>query len=232
MNGAKADNLKRLQDCGMNVPEFTVVPFDGEVDETFLRNDCKYAVRSSCSAEDGSDFSFAGQFDTFLNVDAKDVKSKVVDCFASMRTPNVAEYAIANNIALADLQMNVIIQEMVNSDLSGVLFTANESVITVGKGLGEGIVTDKVDTTSYYYNLTDGVYYYDGNKDLLDNELVEQLISVSIKIKDLFGEYVDIEFAIKDREIFILQARPITTLKTDNPLILDNSNIVPGYRFR
>ncbi|MBP5261927.1 MAG: phosphoenolpyruvate synthase, partial [Clostridiales bacterium] len=73
------------------------------------------------------------------------------------------------------------------------------------------------------------VYYYDGKEDLLDNELVESLIAISDDIKKLLGDLLDIEFAVKDRQIYILQARPITTLKTDDPLILDNSNIVESY---
>ncbi|MBP5262556.1 MAG: phosphoenolpyruvate synthase, partial [Clostridiales bacterium] len=154
MNGAKADNLRLLKDNGINVPDFVVIPSDGSYDGTILKPDKTYAVRSSCSLEDGNDFSFAGQFDTFLNVPADDVNTKIKECFASMRTPNVAEYAISNNITMADIRMNVIVQEMVLSDMSGVLFTANpkgilnESVITVGRGLGDGVVSDKVDTTS------------------------------------------------------------------------------------
>ena len=48
-------------------------------------------------------------------------------------------------------------------------------------------------------------------------------------MKPLFGEYLDIEFAIEDGKVYILQVRPITTLKTDDPLIMDNSNIVESY---
>ena len=134
-----------------------------------------------------------------------------------------------------DLKMDVIIQEMVQSDYSGVLFTANpqgllnESVIVVGKGLGNNVVEDKVDTTTYYYNQTDETYYSEWKKDLLESSKIEELISLSKKIQSILGEYLDIEFSIENGKIFILQARPITTLKTDFPTILDNSNIVESY---
>ena len=233
MYGSKADNLIKLKDNGINVPDLIVIPEDGAPDLSSLSSGRLYAVRSSCSAEDTADASFAGQFDTYLNVAPGDVPAKVEAIRASFA--KVEEYSRQKGIDITGAGMNVIVQEMVDADLAGVLFTANpqgllnESVITVGRGLGEGIVSDKVDTTSYYYNLTDKVYYYDGKEDLLDNELVEELISVSSKVKDILGEYIDIEFAIEDRQIFILQARPITTLKTDDPLILDNSNIVESY---
>ena len=58
---------------------------------------------------------------------------------------------------------------------------------------------------------------------------MNELISLSEKICSLFGQYIDIEFAVKDGECFILQARPITTLSDEHPLIFDNSNIVESY---
>ena len=131
--------------------------------------------------------------------------------------------------------MNVIIQEMVQADYSGVLFTSNpqgllnESVIVVGKGLGNNVVEDKIDTTTYYYHLTDSVYYYEGKKDYLDSKMIEDLIVLSNKIKKILGDYLDIEFAIEKGKIYILQARPITTLKLEDLIILDNSNIVESY---
>ena len=131
--------------------------------------------------------------------------------------------------------MDVIIQEMVNAKYSGIIFTSNpqgllnETVIVVGKGLGNNIVEDKILTTTYYYNRTDKVYYYDGLIDYLNKELIEELITLSEKIKEVLGEYLDIEFAIKDNKIYILQARPITTIDTSNLVILDNSNIVESY---
>ena len=59
--------------------------------------------------------------------------------------------------------------------------------------------------------------------------LVGHVISVTEKTEKIFGGFCDIEFAVKNDEIFILQSRPITTLETSSPLILDNSNIVESY---
>ena len=197
--------------------------------------DVNYAVRSSCSAEDSASHSFAGQFDTYLNVAPRDIRERVRDCVCSLFNENVIEYMSKNGLDLHTLEMNVLVQEMVDADVSGVLFTANpqgilnESVIIAGRGLGENVVSDRIDTTAYYYNTTDRVYYYEGKEELLKRDAVEELISLSEKICELFGSYLDIEFAVKDGKCFILQARPITTISDEHPLIFDNSNIVESY---
>lgn len=194
-----------------------------------------YAIRSSANIEDGKINSFAGQFDTYLNISKDQIKEKILECFKSLYNENVLEYCKTKDINISELKMNVIVQEMVNSELSGVVFTANpqgilnESIIVVGEGLGEGIVADKVDTTSYLYNTTDEIYYFEGKKDYLSKKEVETLIYTSKEIEKVLGKYLDIEFAIENKQIYILQARNITTIKDNNPLILDNSNIVESY---
>lgn len=194
-----------------------------------------YAVRSSSSLEDGDLTSFAGQFDTYLNVEEKDLNTKIIECFKSLYNINVLEYMKTNNLDLSNLKMNVIVQEMINPDISGVLFTSNpqgiinESVISVSLGLGENVVADKGEITTYYYNLTDKLYYYDGIKNILNKEQIEELINISEELKKELGSYLDIEFSILNNTIYLLQTRKITTIDDTNLLILDNSNIVESY---
>jgi len=231
----KEENLKILKENGFNVPFFNIIKWE---DRNKKINTSKYhglyAVRSSCNLEDGDISSFAGQFDTYLNVRVKDIEKRVKDCFNSLNSESINSYLKENNIDKSSLKMNVIIQEMVDSKLSGVIFTSNpqgllnEVVITVGKGVAS-VVSDNKDSTSYYYNTTDNIYYYEGKKDLLDKETIEKLIDLQNRIKSIFGEFLDIEFAIDKKGIYILQTRKITTLNDDNPLILDNSNIVESY---
>ena len=232
----KANNLLNLKRHKFNVPEFEIIKWedkDKKVDISKYKG--LYAIRSSCELEDNLDNSFAGQFDTYLNVKPESINKKVKECFNSINNKNIIDYLNKKNLSIEDIKMDVIIQEMVDSEYSGVLFTANpqgllnEVVITVGKGLGNNIVEDKIDTTTYYYNIIDDIYYYEGKKDLLTKELIEELINTSHKIKKVFGELLDIEFAVKNNIIYILQVRPITTLNTDNLLVLDNSNIVESY---
>ena len=263
MLGSKIINSQLLKDNKINVPNFFIIKQEDVLDidikidknkelqkqiniikkqvkkniKLKYKNKLKtklYSVRSSCNLEDSQRESFAGQFDTYLNVREKDLNKRITDCFLSLYNENVFTYAEKNNIDFNDLKMNVMVQEMIPSEISGVLFTSNpqgilnESVIVVAKGLGENVVQDKGTTTSYYYNNNDLNYYYEG-EDILSSNLLNKLIDISKKIKDILGEYLDIEFAITKDTIHILQARNITTIKDDNPLVLDNSNIVESY---
>ena len=232
----KKDNLILLKAKGFNVPRFDIIEWnDRNTDIDIKKYKRKYAIRSSSYLEDGEKNSFAGQFDTYLNVSPKDINKKVKQCFNSINNKNVLDYLRKNKIDKTNLKMDVIIQEMVNSNLSGIIFTANpqgllnETVIVVGKGLGNKIVEDRIDTTTYYYNNTDNIYYYDGKKDLLSKKQIDELLILSNRIKELLGEYIDIEFAIEKDKIYILQARPITTINDKKQVILDNSNIVESY---
>lgn len=246
MYGKKADNLKILSERGINVPLFSVINGKDAGDDNclnaFIQNTVKsigdgpYAVRSSANAEDGNDTSFAGIFETYLNVEESRLGDCIKQCIAALSSQNAKAYEENMAGELPDAQMNVIVQKMVCSELSGVLFTANpqgilnESTVVVGKGLGEGVVSDTTETTTYYYNNTDGNYFYDGNENLLSEEQLISLIEISGKIKEIMqNEYLDIEFAIEKGRIYILQTRAITTLSDENPLILDNSNIVESY---
>ena len=236
MFGSKADNLIKLKAAGLNVPDFEVV----EAGEEYSRERClahrgRVAVRSCCNLEDGAQESFAGQFPTFLDVAPADIADRIEACRQGVDAPHVAAYLNSRGLASSDLSMCVIVQDMVHAEVSGVLFTANpqgilnESVIVCGRGSGEGVVSDAVDVTSYYYHLTDRRYYFEGKEDLLSSEQIEELIEVSERVKALLGDYLDIEFSIEEGVLYLLQARPITTLTGASPLVLDNSNIVESY---
>lgn len=235
----KSKNLIILRDNGINVPKFVIVKSEKEVTPTLLftlSNDKKYAVRSSFEGEDGTGNSFAGQFDTLLNVEKRDLKEAVLKVKLSFEKENVSEYSKAKQIENC-CNGDIIIQEMVDAEYSGVVFTSNplgilnETVVVVGKGLGCNIVEDKINTTSYFYNQDDGLYYYEQQEDspILKEEIFCSLIEVSNKIKEIFNYAADIEFAVKNDIIYVLQTRPITTLQKQNPIILDNSNIVESY---
>ncbi len=231
----KHKNLQVLMDHGFRVPKFIVAHNADEIDLSFSDSD-RFAVRSSYGSEDSTADSFAGQFDSLLNVAPADVTEAVEKVLRSAQKTNIQAYMQAKGVT-ADATMHVIIQEMVDAELSGILFTANpmgilnETVIVVGKGLGSGVVTDQVHTTAYYYNQDDDLYLYDQREDspVLEESLLRQLIDDGKRIRQLFDSETDVEFAIRDGVIYYLQARPITTLKTQDPIILDNSNIVESY---
>lgn len=242
--GIKSKNLFIMKDKGINIPDFFCIDDKWKEDEVkdFIKFQFKntklFSVRSSSSVEDGINASFAGQFSTYLSVEKDKITKYINKCFEYKKDNKVQDYCSANKINIDNMYMNIIVQEMIEADYSGVIFTANpqgilnEAVIVIGEGVGNNVVDNKVDTTSYYYNLSDNKYYYEtqGNSKVLDYTIIDELIEVSRKIEAIFGSYLDIEFAIKNKNIYILQSRPITTIREDHKkIVLDNSNIVESY---
>ena len=185
-----------------------------------ISNNKKYAVRSSGIKEDLDNYSFAGQYESFLNVAKKDICSKIIECYKSMFSEVILNYLLNNNISYQDLEMSVVIQEMVNSEKSGVCFTIDpisgndkEMLIEVGEGLGENIVSGKVAPEQYYFNWYDKKYRYDENNKLLNKNILDKMTKTFTEIALYFGYPCDIEFAIEKDELFILQARKITKIK-------------------
>ena len=152
--GTKALNLIVLRENNFNVPEFEIISSDEMNDDSLKYNidnivkklsSDTYAVRSSSNLEDGENLSFAGQFNTYLNVHKSDVYDKVIKCIDSLKNDNVKEYLRQSDVA-EEVSMGVIIQKMLKPQKSGVIFTSNpqgilnEEVIIVGEGIGENIV--------------------------------------------------------------------------------------------
>lgn len=254
--GSKARNLFLLQEAGFPVPPFFCVDKSFREEEVLDRlaagfpDTMSFSVRSCASLEDSDSRSFAGQFCTFLRVPRGEVCARVREVLDAGERPEHIVYCQAHGIDSAALQMHVIIQEMVEPDISGILFTANpqgilnESVIVCGKGSGDQVVEDRADATTYYYNLSDKNCYYEqtGASPLLTEEEIENLITSSQKIKELLNlksheesrgslhKDFDIEYAIQNHNVYFLQARPITSIDRTAPaIILDNSNIVESY---
>ncbi len=125
---------------------------------------CGVAVRSSATTEDLPDLSFAGQQDTYLNVigEAQLLKA-VVDCWSSLWTARAIGYRLRNAISHEEAALAVIVQQMVPSEISGVLFTANpltgllsESVIDATFGLGEALVSGQVEPDHFVVDSSSG----------------------------------------------------------------------------
>lgn len=122
------------------------------------------AVRSSATAEDLPEMSFAGQQDTYLNVLGEaDLLQAVVNCWGSLWTARAIGYRSRNGIAQDEVALSVVVQEMVQSEASGVLFTANpltgnrhETVIDATLGLGEALVSGQVEPDHYIVDSRSG----------------------------------------------------------------------------
>ncbi len=201
------------------------------------------AVRSSATAEDLPDFSFAGQQDTFLNVIGEDALLRaVVDCWSSLWTARAIGYRKRNAVSTGGLALGVVVQQMVNSEVSGVLFTANpltgdrtEVVIDATWGLGEALVSGQVEPDHYVVAAgtlilqkavgakavmirpadTGGVVSLEAglsHQQALPDPVILELAQLGRKIAVLYGVPQDVEWAWAEGKLFVLQARPITSL--------------------
>jgi len=187
--------------------------------EKRLKDNKLYAVRSSGTKEDLDEYSFAGQYQTFLNVKKRSVLRKVIECYKSMFSEVILSYFVNNNISTDYLKMSVIIQEMVPSEYSGICFTVDPvsgndktMLIEVGEGLGENIVSGQNKPEQYYYNWYNDEYIENDNK-YLNKKTVQKIGMEFYNIMQYFGYPCDIEFAIVKDELYILQARKITKIE-------------------
>lgn len=120
------------------------------------------AVRSSATAEDSKTASWAGELDTYLNVTEKDVVRKVQECWSSLFTPRAVFYRFEKKLHKQSVSVAVVVQEMVQSEVSGISFTVhpvtkdyNQMVIEAGFGLGEAIVSGQVTPDTYIVHKDD-----------------------------------------------------------------------------
>ena len=186
----------------------------------------KVAVRSSATAEDLPEASFAGQQDTFLNTDEKSLLVAVIECWSSLWTPRAIGYRNKNGIDHSSVSLAVVVQGMVNSETSGVLFTANpltgnrtETLIDATFGLGEALVSGQIEPDNYIVDTESAVAkkVFIGskggeNRQTLTNAQISELTRTSHRIQDLYNSPQDIEWAYQDGMLSILQSRPITGL--------------------
>lgn len=200
-----------------------------------------YAVRSSSTKEDWEEHSFAGQYDTFLNVAASDIAQKVIACYQSMFGEVILSYLVDHHISTDDLKMAVVIQEMVDADYSGVCFTVNpatgndkELLIEVSDGLGERLVSGKTAPQQYRYDWYEDTEIsaptpsFDRTRRIAPERL-PQYAAVFRDIQQFFGFPCDIEFAVKDHRLFILQARSITKIRyTGTPYMWTTADFKDG----
>lgn len=261
--GGKGASLGEMINAGIPVPPGFVITTDTyknfynqelpiEIRENILRafdklNSQRVAVRSSAVAEDSSNASWAGQLETYLNVAKENLIERIRECWNSIRSERALAYAGEQNLPEEKLVVAVVVQKMIESEVSGVMFTANpinkdrnEIMIEAGWGLGELLVAGMITPDNFVLNKKTlrvktrniqtqetMLVFQDGeNKEisvqnnkqtkqkLTEAELVG-LTRLGIKIENHYKAPQDIEWAIdKPGKIWIVQSRPITTLKT------------------
>ena len=215
--GGKAVGLDLLVRHHFNVPDgFVITGADAPDEDAVLRafdalDAALVSVRSSASNEDQAEVSNAGQYETCLFVDRGHLLESIGKCVASLESRRAADYA--NHFDLGKGDMNVVVQKMIDSDKAGVLFTAgpnNGSAIRIEavRGQGERLVSGQ--TSAHSYEISRKCYRpcADG---LLSEKEIRQLYETGLKIRSVFGAEKDIEWAIKDHILYLLQMRPITS---------------------
>jgi len=205
------------------------------------------AVRSSATAEDLPDASFAGQQDTFLNMKGEQtVIDAVKKCWASLYGARAIYYRVKQGFDHSKVNLCAVVQIMVDAEKAGVMFSSHPStgepltIIEGSWGLGETVVSGSVSPDYYLVDkntktikerkiATKNVMHTKDpktgktmdipvpadkkNAKVLDDDEILKLVDFGDVLEDLYGIPQDIEWAIKNKEIFILQSRPITTIK-------------------
>jgi pyruvate,water dikinase len=178
------------------------------------------AVRSSACAEDSETASFAGQQETFLDVEGADeIARNVVECWASFFSERALFYRSRKG-SLDDLRMAVVVQRMVEPEKSGVLFTVDpvqrrrdQMIAEAVFGLGEQVVSGEVTPDHYVLDRAGAVKReHLVNGGVLTAEELAELAAMGKRLEEHFGSPQDVEWAIRGGTLYLLQSRPVTTL--------------------
>lgn len=229
--GGKADALNVLIKSGFPVPSGYAIS-SGAFENGALKKEAEkeldilikklssnytYAVRSSAEGEDGKADSFAGAYETVLDVTVDKISEAVKTVASSVKNERVGVYADERNTESG--KIGVIIQRYVPAKYAGVLFTAD--AVTAGtefitgnfvKGRGEELVSGEGFDGSFKINAVR--YSFEGAEEI--KPYAEKMFKYAKKAVKIFGCQVDMEWAVSKGKLYILQARPITTLYKNN----------------
>lgn len=232
-SGAKARNLSVLQKMGHKIPETFVIPFEAfeeylvdrnsvlqsisKLLEGILDESKKYSVRSSANAEDSSLISFAGQFETQLNCKGLNaVRDAIERTWISAQGEKANAYKSDLGHAGVPLKMAVIVQEMVEPEFSGVVFTKNpltgldEVVVETVDGYCDSLVQKGVTPERWVYKWGKWIEYPEEQEKR--SQVILKIVETAVDIEKKVGAPIDLEWAYDGYEIFWLQMREITTL--------------------
>ncbi|HZG42345.1 MAG TPA: PEP/pyruvate-binding domain-containing protein, partial [Longimicrobium sp.] len=266
---AEADpDVVRTRIQSMELPADLRAEVGGALDAAGLGGSL-LAVRSSAVDEDGAEASFAGQFDTVLGVraDGDALWDAIRRVWASAFSAHAMAYRARHGASAP--RMAIIIQQMIDSQISGVAFSADPvggdtetAVVSAVYGLGEGLVSGELDADTYrvrFHGDVPGTVQVepavkdralrlspDGGSEwacihpadsspALPDDAAQRIAIAARRLAAHFGAPQDVEWAIRQGKLWILQTRPITTLRPVAPVadgevrLWDNSNIVESY---
>ena len=219
-----ANQCRALADL---IQSFGFSPKQTETLEQLKLNEVnRFAVRSSGVDEDLSGASFAGMYESFLNVSPERLAARVKDCFAAAFDARVFLYRLSMGFPMTISQMAVIVQRQIDSDVSGVVFSINpvnndydELVINAHPGLGEDLVSGLVtpdnwvidkNTLGHIESRPSPSRQEAESNGCLSADQSEELSKTVLTIEQARGKPVDVEWAFVDETLYMLQVRPIT----------------------
>lgn len=245
--GGKAAALGRLTAAGFDVPPFFVVTdtvAPGTLSNALDRlGPGPYAVRSSGLSEDGAAHSHAGQFASILDVARGDVVRAIGEVVASNDQAGLAAYRATHGLDGAGDRPAVIVQQMVPASHAGAAFSADpvsgrrdRIVVSATQGLADRLVAGEIDGSTWWIDTATGACVESsGDADLLGAGALAEVVALVREVETACRAPQDIEWAIADERLRLLQARPITSPLRPAPLpdarlaVFDNSNIVESY---
>ncbi len=244
--GGKGAALARLGDQGFEIPPWFAVPPEEIVTPGALQHAISslgagpFAVRSSGAMEDGAGHSFAGQFESHLDVHEHDVPEKIAQVRASANSPAILTYCRERGLPAPSIP-TVLVQKMIAPKFAGVAFSADPisgeratAIISAVAGTGERLVSGEVDGETWRVNET-YISCETTSPELLSQADAAAVAALARRCETACGLPQDIEWAIDaGGRLWLLQSRPITTLaRTPDPSDLlrvwDNSNIAESY---
>jgi rifampicin phosphotransferase len=242
--GSKAANLAQLAAAGFPVPPGFVIPADAFADWPQVQaalpaaastlGDSRLAVRSSAAAEDLAGASYAGLYETFLDVDPDQVADAVRRCWESATSQRVTAFQQRHQHAQDRPAMAVLVQRMVHPDAAGVAFTANpvsgardEAVITAVRGLGERLVGGEAIGDQWVIHHGQASCTRATEQALTADQALA-VADLARRVEQHYGAPQDLEWATTGDRLWLLQARPMTAL----PEPVDWTPPAPGYWMR
>lgn len=267
LNNLDVENTKKLQQAAEKIQKvIKAAKMPDEIKNEIKRSyhklsgntDKAVAVRSSATAEDLPEASFAGQQETYLNVSGwNNVAKYTKECWASLFGARAIYYREKQGFDHFKVGIAVPVQLMVQSEVSGIMFTVNpltnnksEISIEAAYGLGQPIVSGEITPDQYIvskdgFKITEKTIVkqpwqftksgkikiskeYQGKQKLSDKDIVK-LASIGQKLELHYKKPQDIEWAYYGKKLYIVQARPITTIKANAPkLNVQNAKIPIG----
>jgi phosphohistidine swiveling domain-containing protein len=230
--GAKANNLYKLKTMGFKIPFSYVLPsyvhdlysINPGVTRKLLYDDIarlpkiKYAIRSSADIEDGKVKSFAGQFNSYLDITGvENIIEAITSVLDSVDSPQISEYTKDEEKTKKGIKMSVIVQEMINPIYSGVAFSRNpltgirEIIVEAVKGNGISLMQDGL--TPYRWVSHSGSFTRKDESEEIPIYIIEKVIKETRAIAKKSKLDVDLEWVYNGKEIYWVQMRSITSLK-------------------